>query len=94
MGNRYKRNGPLGNSLLQRDWKTWIVVDADGEEFRFHRKKYAMMSGVLMFEKDDRTKLYEETTIRTRKDFHTKDEKFRIDITDSLKLRILLNNLK
>lgn len=40
-----------------------------------------------------RTKLYEETIIRTIKEWKAIDEKFRIDITESVELEMKLKHL-
>lgn len=93
MAHKYKYNGVLGNSFRQREWREWIIVSTDGEEFRFKRKDHAVLAIKAMFEVGHRAKLYEETIIRTIKEWKAIDEKFRIDITESVELEMKLKHL-
>ena len=93
MAHKYKYNGVLGNSFRQREWREWIIVSTDGEEFRCKRKDHAVLAIKAMFEVGNRAKLYEETIIRTIKEWKAIDEKFRIDITESVELEMKLKHL-
>ena len=93
MAHKYKYNGVLGNSFRQREWKEWIIVSTDGEEFRFKRKNHAVLAIKAMFEAGHQAKLYEETIIRIISEWNARDEKFRIDITESVELEMKLKHL-
>lgn len=74
-----------GIFTLCRTIRRWIVI-ADGEEFPFNKKKYALMAAAASRARGKETKLIEDTTLRFRSpaaiDFH--DEKFQIDISNQI----------
>jgi hypothetical protein len=92
MSNKYKTIGVLGNLVRFRTDRTWIITFSNGEEAKFKSQRLAIMGAkaALSMEKD--IKLEEETLMRFNKYGKVKDEKFRIDITERVKLMMSIES--
>lgn len=87
MSAKYTRKGPLGNSYLERAWKTWFIV-LDGEEFEFKRKRDAFRYGAHLLRCGYQVRIVEEEIIRTFSSGKIQDQKIRNDITNIISLTI------
>lgn len=92
MSNEYKTIGTLGNTVRVRTEQTWIVTFPDGEEVKFKNLRLAMMGAKTALRQGKDIKLEEETLMRFNKYGDVKDEKFRIDMTERIKLMIKIES--
>lgn len=92
MSNKYKTIGVLGNTVRVRTQSMWIIVMPDGEESKFHSLKLAMLGAKALLSQGQDIKVYEETLMRFNKYGNVNDEKFRIDITERIKLMISIES--
>lgn len=92
MSNKYKVIGTLGNAVRVRTENSWIIVCPDGEKVKFNNLRLAMMSAKAILSQGVEIKVYEETLMRFNKYGDVNDEKFRIDITERIKLMISLES--
>lgn len=89
MASKYKMKGPLGNAYITRDFKRWVVTSSDGEELTLQRKRYATMMFEALIARGVDAHIYEETVMRSIfADDTAKEDTFRIDITERMKLEI------
>ena len=88
MENKYKSIGTLGNTVKVRTQNKWIIVFPDGEEVKFSNKKFAMLAAKAVISKGQPIKVYEETLMRFKKNGYVRNEYFRIEITERIKLMI------
>lgn len=86
MSNKYKAIGVLGNTVRVRTDRTWIITFPDGDEVKFHNQRHAIMSAKASLALGKDIKLEEETLIRFNKYGDVNDEKFRIDMTERIKI--------
>ena len=86
MSNKYKAIGALGNVVRVRTDRTWIITFPDGDEVKFHNQRHAIMSAKASLALGKDIKLEEETLIRFNKSGDVNDEKFRIDMTERVKM--------
>lgn len=92
MSNKYKTIGVLGNSVRLRTDRTWIITFPDGEEVKFKNQRLAIIGAKAALSHEKNIKLEEETLMRFNKDGKVKDEKFRIDMTERVKLMMSLES--
>ena len=92
MSNKYKTIGVLGNTVRLRTDKTWIITFPDREEVKFKSQRLAIMGAKAALSMGKDIKLEEETLMRFRKSGKVKDEKFRIDITERVKLMMSIES--
>lgn len=92
MSNKYKTIGVLGNAVRLRTDRTWIITFPDSKEAKFKNKRLAIIGAkaALSFGKD--IKLEEETLMRYNKSGKVEDEKFRIDMTERVKLMMSIES--
>ena len=89
MSSKYRYYGPLGNTYKQRDFKQWVLVFSDGDELTLSRKRYAVMVAKSVMQRGGSIRIYEETVMRTIfANDDEKDESFRIEITERVKLEM------
>lgn len=86
MSNKYKAVGTLGNVTNIRTQKMWVIVYPDGDEIKFHNKNLAITGAKALLSIGNKITVYEETLMRFKKSGNITDKKFRIDITDRIKL--------
>ena len=91
MSNKYKTIGVLGNTVRLRTDSTWIITFPDGEEAKFKNKRLAIMGAKAALSLGD-IKLEEETLMRFIKDGKVEDKKFRIDMTERVKLMMSIES--
>ena len=91
MSNKYKTIGVLGNTVRLRTDCTWIITFPDGEETKFKDKRLAIMGAKAALSLGNDIKLEEETLMRFNKYGKVEDEKFRIDMTERVKLMMALD---
>ena len=92
MSNKYKTIGVLGNTVRLRTDRTWIITFPDGEEAKFKSQRLAIMGAMAAISKGKDAKLEEETLMRFNKYDQVKDEKFRIDMTERVKLMMSIES--
>jgi len=92
MSNKYKTIGVLGNTVRLRTDSTWIITFPDGEEAKFKNKRLAIMGAKAALSLGKDIKLEEETLMRFNKDGEVEDEKFRIDMTERVKLMMSIES--
>lgn len=92
MSNKYKTIGALGNTVRVRTDRTWIITFPDGEEVRFKNQRLAIMAAKAALGQGKNIKLEEETLIRFNKYGKVKYVKFRIDITERVKLMMSIES--
>lgn len=86
MSNKYKAIGALGNTVRVRTDRTWIITFPDSDEVKFHDQRLAIISAKAALALGKEIKLEEETLIRFNKSGDVNDEKFRIDMTERVKM--------
>ena len=94
MSNCYRYEGPFGAARPTRTFRTWLIAYEDGEEI-YAKKGYILDLGKLCLRKRQNIHVYEETVTRTI-NYSTREiveDKFRIDITQRLKIEILLEKI-
>ncbi len=81
MASSYKQSGVFS---VAREFREWYVR-IDGEEFRFHRKRLAILAAKAARHSYPDVHLIEKTTVRERvgREYHP-DQHFVIDITDQI----------
>ena len=92
MSNKYKTIGVLGNTVRLRTDRTWIITFSNGEEAKFKSQRLAIMGAMAAISTGKDVKLEEETLIRFNKYGQVKDEKFRIDMTERVKLMMSIES--
>lgn len=92
MSNKYKTIGILGNTVRLRTDRTWIITFSNGEESKFKSQRLAIMGAKAALSMGKDIKLEEETLMRFNKYGEVKDEKFRIDITERVKLMMSIES--
>ena len=92
MSNKYKTIGVLGNTVRLRTDRTWIITFPDGEEAKFKSQRLAIMGVMAAISTGKDVKLEEETLMRFNKYGQVKDEKFRIDMTERVKLMMSIES--
>ena len=94
MGQQYRYEGPLGCCRLTRTWRKWLIVYEDGEEI-YAKKGYILDLGKLSIRRGQNIHVYEETITHTINHSTRKieEDKFRIEITERLKMEIKIENL-
>lgn len=92
MSNKYKNIGVLGSSFRFRTDKTWIVTFPDGEEVKFNNLRHAIMGFKAALGQRKNVKLEEETLIRFSNNCKINDKKFRIDMTERVKLMMSIKS--
>lgn len=92
MSNKYKTIGVLGNTVRVRTQRIWVITFPDGEEVKFNNLRHAVMGTKAALGQGKNVKLEEETLLRFNKDGKVKDEKFRIDMTERVKLMMSIES--
>lgn len=92
MSNKYKNIGVLGNSFRFRTDITWIITFPDGEEVKFKNQRLAIIAAKAALGHGKNIKLEEETLIRFNKYGKVNDEKFRIDMTEIIKIMMSIES--
>lgn len=92
MSNKYKTIGILGNTVRLRTDRTWIITFPDGEEAKFKSQRLAIMGAMAAISTGKDVKLEKETLMRFNKYGQVKDEKFRIDMTERVKLMMSIES--
>ena len=92
MSNKYKTIGVLGNTVRVRTQRTWIITFPDGEEVKFNNLRHAIMGTKAALEQGKDVKLEEKTLLRYNKYGEIKDEEFRIDMTERVKLMMSIES--
>jgi len=92
MSNKYKTIGVLGNTVRLRTDRTWIITFPDGEEAKFKNQRLAIMGAKASLSLGKDIKLEEETLMRFNKDGKMEDEKFRIDMTERVKVMMSIES--
>lgn len=92
MASKYKHTGTITSSARMRDFKRWVIAFDDGEEVTLHRKEYAKMAFKSLSAQGRRARVLAETVMRTLTDENVRNDSFRIDITESIKLEMLAEN--
>ena len=92
MSNKYKTIGVLGNTVRLRTDRTWIITFPDGEEVKFKSQKLAIIGAKAALSHEKDIILEEETLLRFNKYGKEKDEKFRINITERVKLMMSIES--
>lgn len=92
MSNKYKIIGVLGNTIRLRTDRTWIITFPDGEEVKFNNLRHAIMGTEAALGQGKDVKLEEKTLLRYNKYGEIKDEEFRIDITERVKLMMSIES--
>lgn len=94
MGQQYRYEGPLGSCRLTRTWRKWLIAYEDGKEI-YAKKDYILDLGKLSIRRGQNIHVYEETITHTINHSTRKIEvdKFRIEITERLKMEIKIENL-
>lgn len=90
MSNKYI--GVLGNAVRLRTDRTWIITFSNGEEAKFKSQRLAIMGAKAALSMGKDIKLEEETLMRFNKYGKVKEEKFRIDITEKVKLMMSIES--
>ena len=94
MSNCYRYEGPFGAARPTRTFRKWLIAYEDGEEI-YAKKGYILDLGKLSIRRGQNIHVYEETIThsinhRTRE---IEVDKFRIEITERLKMEIKLENM-
>lgn len=92
MGQRYRYREPCGRS--SRTFRKWLIAYEDGEEI-YAKKGYILDLGKLSIRRGQNIHVYEETISHTI-NHSTREievDKFRIEITERLKMKIKIENL-
>lgn len=92
MSNKYKTIGVLGNTVRLRTDRTWIITFPDGEEVKFNNLRHAIMGTMAALGQGKDVKLEEKTLLRYNKYGEIKDEEFRIDIAERVKLMMSIES--
>lgn len=92
MSNKYKTIGVLGNTVRVRTQRIWIITFSDGEEVKFNNLRHAIMGTKAALEQGRDVKLEEKTLLRYNKYGEIKDEEFRIDMTERVKLMMSIES--
>lgn len=92
MSNKYKTIGALGNTVRVRTDRTWIITFPDSDEVKFHDQRLAIMAAKAALEQGENIKLEEETLMRFNKFGKVNDEKFRIDMTERIKIMMSIES--
>lgn len=92
MSNKYKYIGSLGNITHVRTQNTWIIVFPDGTESEFINMRLAMMGAKAAISQGIEVKVYEETLMRFKQSGNVDDSRFRIDITERIKLMMSIES--
>jgi len=92
MSNKYKTIGALGNTVRVRSDRTWIITFPDSDEVKFHNQRLAIMAAKAALGQGKNIKLEEETLIRFNKYGKVNDEKFRIDMTERIKIMMSIES--
>lgn len=92
MSNKYKIIGVLGNTIWHRTDRTWIITFPDGEEVKFNNLRHAIMGTKAALRQGKDVKLEEKTLLIFNKYGEIKDEEFRIDITERVKLMMSIES--
>lgn len=92
MSNKYKTVGVLGNTVRVRTDRVWIITFPDGEEAKFKSQRLAIMGAKAALSQGKDIKLVEETLMRYNKYGDVSDEKFRIDMTERVKLMMSIES--
>lgn len=92
MSNKYKNIGVLGNTVRVRTQRTWVITFPDGEEVKFNNLRHAIMGTKAALEQGKDVKLEEKTLLRYNKYGEIKDEEFRIDMTERVKLMMSIES--
>ena len=92
MSNKYKTIGVLGNTVRLRTDRTWIITFPDGEEVKFNNLRHAIMGTKAALGQGKDVKLEEKTLLRFNRDGKVKDEEYRIDMTERIKLMMSIES--
>lgn len=92
MSNKYKTIGVLGNTVRLRTDRTWIITFPDNKEAKFKNKRLAIIGAKAALNLGKDIKLEEETLMRYNKSGKVEDEKFRIDMTERVKLMMSIES--
>lgn len=94
MSQHYRYEGPLGCCRLTRTWRKWLIAYEDGKEI-YAKKDYILNFGKLSIRRGQNIHVYEETITHTinHSTREIKEDKFRIEITERLKMEIKIENL-
>ena len=94
MSTRYRYEGPFGVARPTRTFRKWLIAFEDGEEI-YSKKSYILDLGKLSLRMGRDIHVYEETVTHTI-NHSTREievDTFRIDITQRLKIEIMLENI-
>ena len=94
MSNKYKTIGVLGNTVRVRTQRTWVIIVPDGEKVEFNNLRHAIMGTKTALGQGKDVKLEEKTLLRYNKHGVIKDEEFRIDMTERVKLMMSIESKK
>ena len=92
MDQRYRYREPCGRP--SRTFRKWLIAYEDGEEI-YAKKDYLLDLGKLSLRRGQNIHVYEETVTHTI-NHSTREievDKFRIEITERLKMEIKLENM-
>lgn len=94
MGQRYRYEGPPGCCRPTRTWRKWLIAYEDGEEI-YAKKGYILDLGKLSIRRGQNIHVYEETIthIINHRTCEIEVDKFRVEITERLKMEIKIENL-
>ena len=94
MGQRYRYEGPPGCCRSTRTWRKWLIAYEDGEEI-YAKKDCILNLGKLSIRRGQNIHVYEETIthIINHSTREIEEHKFRIEITERLKMEIKIENL-
>lgn len=92
MSNKYKTIGVLGNTVRVRTDRTWIITFPDSDEVKFHDQRLAIMAAKAALGQGKNIKLEEETLMRFNKFGKANDDKFRIDMTERIKIMMSIES--
>lgn len=93
MASKYKKIGPITSVMKTRDFKRWILVFENGYEISFGRKKYMLLMFRSILPDCENVRCFEETVMRTIKNCDVKEDSFRIDITERIRMELFYENL-
>lgn len=95
MASKYKKIGPITSVMETRDFKRWILVFEDGYEISFGRKKYMLLMFRSILPDCENVRCFEETVMRTKtiNDHDVKEDSFRIDITERIRMELFYESL-
>lgn len=92
MSNKYKTIGVLGSTVRLRTQRIWVITFPDGEEVKFNNLRHAIMGTKAALGQGKDVKLEEKTLLRYNKYGEVKDERFRIDMTERVKLMMSIES--